>query len=246
MTASAGSTPSATTPVRPTPRLASDIVRLALAAGAGVVLTGLVLALMTLVALPVDQEWIVIALFSFSVGSSGFYLLHTWLLFGPVDGATLKAWVTGSMPRGRFGRLGAELSGTGPTITVQWSIIAIAAVLVFTVWPGLAERPVTVALSILVVASSWAVTVMSYAVHYARIDETVGGLNFPDDGPRVFADYLYLAVQVQTTFSTSDVSLDTTAARKVVTGHTLVSFAFNTVIIAMLITVLFLGAGDSR
>jgi uncharacterized membrane protein len=31
------------------------------------------------------------------------------------------------------------------------------------------------------------------------------------------------------------------SSRRLVTGHTLVSFAFNTVIIAMLITVIFLG-----
>jgi uncharacterized membrane protein len=57
----------------------------------------------------------------------------------------------------------------------------------------------------------------------------------------VFWDCVYLATQVQTTFSSSDVVVETTLTRRIVSGHTLVAFAFNTVIIALLIAVLFLG-----
>ena len=240
MTASAS--PSAP-PLRPTPRMAFDIVRLGVAACAGLAWAGAAIGVIALSGGDPDRDWVIIALFAFSAGSSLFYLAHTLWVFGRVDGPTLKAWLLDSSPRGRFAQLGAELSGTGPTIAVQWSVVAVATVLVFTIWPSLLERSTTVWLSVLVVASSWAVTVLAYAVHYARLDSANDDLQFPDDHPRVFADYLYLSVQVQTTFSTSDVSLASTAARRIVTGHTLVSFAFNTVIIAMLITVLFLGAG---
>lgn len=230
----------ATTPRR-VPRMAYDVVRLSLAAVAGLVLTAVLLSIPGLAGFPIDPEWIVIGLFSFSAGSSLFYMIHTWWVFGRVDGATLRSWLIATDPHGRMSYLGAELSGTGPTIAVQWSVVAVGAVLVFTIWPGLLDRPVTVLLSVIVVAVSWSVTAVAYAVHYARIDAARGGLTYPDATPRVFWDYFYLSVQVQTTFSTSDVSLTSTAARKVVTGHTLVSFAFNTVIIAMLIAVLFLG-----
>ncbi len=223
--------------------MAYDIVRLLLAGAAGLVVAAVVSVGVAVFAAGPNTAWLAIALFSFSAGSSLFYLVHTMWVFGRADGPTLRRWLSATTARGRFGRLGEVISGTGPTIAVQWSVIAIAAVLVFTIFPGLLHRPLTVWLSVLVVASSWAVTVLAYAVHYARLDALTGGLQFPDDKPRVFADYLYLAVQVQTTFSTSDVSLSSTQARRIVTGHTLVSFAFNTVIIAMLITVLFIGAG---
>jgi uncharacterized membrane protein len=39
------------------------------------------------------------------------------------------------------------------------------------------------------------------------------------------------------------VTVETTLTRRIVTGHTLIAFAFNTVIIALLIAVLFLGRG---
>ncbi|MEZ3159070.1 DUF1345 domain-containing protein [Microbacterium sp. BWT-B31] len=224
------------------PLLASDFRRLALACAAGVVIAAVVLGIIVLTGGTADSTLIVVGLLSFSAGSSLVYLVHTVVLFGRADGPTLARWIAASTPRGRFGAVEASLSGTGPTIAVQWSVIAIAAVLVFTIWPGLLDRPVTVWLSILVVAASWGVTIVAYAVHYARLDAAAHCLQYPDGNPRVFTDYVYLSVQVQTTFSTSDVSLASTAARSVVTGHTLVSFAFATVIIAMLITVLFLGA----
>ena len=238
----ARNTGAASDPALRVPRVASDVVRLGIAAAAGLVsavLTAIVILVVRRGAIHDDMA--VTCIFAFSAASSIAYLVHTLRLFGRLDAARLAVVLVGSTPHGRFGRIGAIVSGTGPTIAVQWSMIAIAAVLAFTLWPNLLREPVTVWFSILVVAASWTVTVVAYAVHYARLDAHVGGLVFPGEGDRVFADYLYLAVQVQTTFSTSDVSLTTTTARRLVTGHTVVSFAFNTVIIAMLITVLFLG-----
>jgi len=135
----------------------------------------------------------------------------------------------------------AEFAGTGPTITVQWSGLAIVSVVVLALSPHLYRQPLVVALSAAVVATSWLVTIVSYAVHYARVSATVGGLTFPGDRSVVFWDCVYLATQVQTTFSSSDIVIETTLTRRIISGHTLVAFAFNTVIIALLIAVLFLG-----
>jgi hypothetical protein len=55
-------------------------------------------------------------------------------------------------------------------------------------------------------------------------------------------DCFYLAT-VQTTFSTSDVTAESTLNRKIVTGHTLEALAVNAVIITSLLAVLFLGCG---
>ncbi|MET0297382.1 MAG: DUF1345 domain-containing protein [Microbacterium sp.] len=225
------------------PRAARDVVRLGLACGAGAssaIITLVVYAIITGGSLRPDLA--VLCVFAFSAAWSIAYLVHTLRVFGPLDAERLRATLLASNPGDRASRVGAILSGTGPTIAVQWSIIAIAAVLVFTLWPGLEAEPVTVFFSILVVGASWSVTLVAYAVHYARFDVTDGGFDFPGKGHgRLFSDYMYLAAQVQTTFSTSDVSLTLPGPRRLVTGHTLVSFAFNTVIIAMLITVLFIG-----
>lgn len=227
------------------PRSAFDIVRLGTACIAGLN-AAWITVLIVVLSRGVEPIGDLVAqcLLAFSAMSSIAYTLHTVRIFGRADATRLRTLLTASTPRGRIGEVEAALSGTGPTIAVQWSVIAIAAVLAFTLWPGLLHEPTTVLFSILVVAASWTVTVIAYAVHYARYDAATQALAFPGtNADRVFADYVYLAVQVQTTFSTSDVSLLDTGSRRVVTGHTLVSFAFNTVIIAMLITVLFLGVG---
>lgn len=228
----------------PIPRLGFDIARLGLSCVAGIISTAVTLVIVVLIrgGWEPRADLTALCVFAFSGASSIAYVVHTLRAFVRLDAARLRQVLKATDPEDRLGMVGAMLSGTGPTIAVQWSIIAIAAVLVFTVWPGLLQDPSTVWFSILVVGASWAVTVVAYGVHYARYDVKYGGFEYPGkERGRVFSDYLYLSVQVQTTFSTSDVSLDTAGARSLVTGHTLVSFAFNTVIIAMLITVIFIG-----
>jgi uncharacterized membrane protein len=184
---------------------------------------------------------IVVAAYSFSATSSLVFFITTFAVFQDADADSLARWVAATAPTGRLSTVQAEFAGTGLTITVQWSGLAIVSVVVLALSPHLYRQPLVVALSAAVVATSWLVTIVSYAVHYARLSATVGGLTFPGAGGVVFWDCVYLATQVQTTFSSSDVVIETTLSRRIVTGHTLVAFAFNTVIIALLIAVLFLG-----
>jgi uncharacterized membrane protein len=80
-------------------------------------------------------------------------------------------------------------------------------------------------------------------VHYARLDAVEASFAFPrTKGPPVLDDVLYLSVQLATTFSSSDVDVLTTRARRAVTGQTLIAYAYTTFIIALLIAVLFLGS----
>jgi len=225
-----------------TPRLASDFQRLlfsvAIGAPATAVAEGLYLAIS---GNGLSAVAVVVAAYIFSAASSLAYFITTFAIFQNADTETLARWVAATAPTGRLSRLQAEFAGTGPTISVQWSGLAIVSVVVLALSPDLLRQPLVIALSAAVVTTSWLVTIASYAVHYARVTATVGGLTFPGDGGVVFWDCVYLATQVQTTFSSSDVVVETTLARRIVSGHTLVAFAFNTVIIALLIAVLFLG-----
>jgi uncharacterized membrane protein len=158
-------------------------------------------------------------------------LVLTHKTFGSADHSTLREWFVATTPAAR--RL--------PTLNVQWSVLATIAVGVVFVLPGLLDSPLANALSFVVVVSAWLVTVSSYAVHYARLNSLEKSVDLPGtaDGP-VFLDYYYLAAQVATTFSSSDIAILTTHARAVVIGQTYISFAFSTFIIALLITMLFL------
>ncbi len=227
-----------------TPRLASDFDRLVFSAGIGAACTivgeGLYLGISRNA---VSVEVVVVAVYLFSALSSLAYFITTFAVFQDADPATLARWLSGTATTGRLSKVQASFAGTGPSIPAQWSGLAIGSVAVIVFSPGLLKQPWVIALSAAVVSTAWLVTLVSYAVHYARLDATVGGLTFPGDEGIVFWDCVYLATQVQTTFSSSDVTIETTLTRRIVTGHTLVAFAFNTVIIALLITVLFLGRG---
>jgi uncharacterized membrane protein len=227
-----------------TPRLASYFLRLLFSAAIGAAATVVATGIYVGVAIAPDGFTVfIVAAYVFSAASSLAYFIATFAVFQNADSASLARWLSITAPSGRFSRIQAEFAGTGPTAAVQWSGLAIVSVVVLALSPDLLRQPLVIGLSSAVVATAWLVTIVSYAVHYARVTATVGGLTFPTDHGIVFWDCVYLAVQVQTTFSASDVTIDTTLTRRIVTGHTLVAFAFNTVIIALLIAVLFLGHG---
>ena len=80
---------------------------------------------------------------------------------------------------------------------------------------------------------------MGYAVHVARLDAVGGGLRFPgDDEERAFSDYLYLALAVQASFGPSDVQVTSRRMRRTLTGHMLIGWVFNTVVVASIVSLL--------
>jgi Protein of unknown function (DUF1345) len=186
---------------------------------------------------------IVVALYIFSSLASLAFSYRRSRCFRTPTRARWPDSFAGTAATGRLSKLQATFAGTGPNIPAQWSGLAIGSVVVLVFSPNLLKRPWVVALSAAVVKASWLVTVVSYAVHYPRITATAGGLTCPGDGGVVFRDCVYLAAQVQTTFSSADPTIETTLTRRIITCHTLIAFAFNTVRIALLIAVLFLGHG---
>ena len=82
------------------------------------------------------------------------------------------------------------------------------------------------------------VLAVGFAVHYVRLDVRHSGLQFPGSEPPQFLDYLYFAVSVATTFGTTDVNVTDRLLRRTVTGQAVLAFAFNTVILALVLAAL--------
>lgn len=103
-------------------------------------------------------------------------------------------------------------------------------------WPHLAFALATVAGSWLLVPTMFALT---YASRYYGAAGR-GGLAFPDADPAFaphYSDFLYFSMTVAAASQTSDVSVTSAPMRRLVLAHTLVSFAFNTAILALTINV---------
>lgn len=123
------------------------------------------------------------------------------------------------------------------SFTVQIAALALFAVLTLLVVGELRRVPELLALAALLVAVTWVDVMLTYAVHYARMDHRERQIVFPDaDAERAFSDYVYLASAVQTTFGVTDMVAASRRMRRTMTGHALLSFVFNTVIIAMVVS----------
>lgn len=171
------------------------------------------------------------------------YQLATWWVFHRADADQLERRIRLTTPRTRAQRRLITWTGSG---TRSWALtaafFALAAVSTIALVETLRTNPVIIAASLLVVATSWTMVVYAYAVAYLRKAVEAGGLEFPDQHRPVWSDYFYLSVQIMTTFSSSDVTVSTTPMRRMVTGHSLIAFIFNTVIVALLVSTLLAAA----
>jgi uncharacterized membrane protein len=167
------------------------------------------------------------------------YLALTSWTFLPADGQTLACWLHATTPRSRLAHAWTIFSGGASAVwTVTSATISIVAVIAFAFVPDLRTSPIVLATGITAVVGSWLLNAVGFAVLYARTNTARPGLVFPGDEAPTFVDYVYLAVQVSTTFSTADVTTTSSRLRRTVTGHALIAFIFNTVIVAVLVSVL--------
>jgi len=89
------------------------------------------------------------------------------------------------------------------------------------------------------VVAAWGVLHTSYALYYAsryyRSEEFSGGLSFPgEQNPRQL-DFAYFAFTIGTSFAVSDVEVTDSTMRRSVLGHQILSFFYNTAILALAI-----------
>lgn len=231
-------------PVSPRPRLVSDGARYALSVVVTVVLAAVYGALapdagpgsvgtLGFVARVYFGAWSVYSLV---------YAGLTWAVLHRVDGEQLARWLTEDRSARRRRRRTEWLAGSaGPLGAVSFCAIAIGAVIGASLLAGLREDPVVIVLAVLVVAASWLLILTVYSVHYARENVHRGGLEFrgiDHDGPPRLADHTYLAVQVATAYNGADVIATSRAMRRTITAHAVVAFVFNSVLVALLVSLL--------
>jgi uncharacterized membrane protein len=77
-----------------------------------------------------------------------------------------------------------------------------------------------------------------YADHHIKANADVEGLEFPDDDKPDFLDFAYFSFVLGMTFQVSDVEISEKKLRRLALAHGLISFFFNTTIIAITINIL--------
>lgn len=149
----------------------------------------------------------------------------------------------------------AQIADEGVTVIGLATLAAIAFSL-FSIFALLQDHPrdgFRLFLSILSAPLGWLMLHTLAAIHYAHqfyAGETAhkprtGGLAFPDCGEPTAWDFLYFSFVVGMTAQVSDIQVTSTPLRKLVLAHSIVSFFFNTVLLALAVNVVVTLAGQT-
>lgn len=90
------------------------------------------------------------------------------------------------------------------------------------------------------IALSWAMIHVVFALHYAHEyyrSAKGGGLNFPDDDKPDYWDFIYFSFVIGMTAQVSDVGITDKTIRRTATAHGVVSFFFNTALLALMVNI---------
>lgn len=136
-------------------------------------------------------------------------------------------------------------------IVVSSFVSLVTIILMLRQLPGAGEKGYyfSVILSIASVGCSWFLIHTVFTSHYAhlfytcRADEVIdkqykGGLEFPNQKAPDFRDFAYFSFVIGMTFQVSDVVITSGMIRRRVLLHGLISFLFNTIIIAVSINII--------
>jgi uncharacterized membrane protein len=197
---------------------------------------------------------------SLAAGTAGYVLACSRL---PGHAAGLVGWNTGALcllaltwavivpadaPRTR------HLAGNedpGRTLVYVIALVASASSLVAaTILVGEAHKlgpelaRIVAGLCLLAVATSWTMTNTAFAMRYARLyyredAEGIGGLELPGKLPPTYFDFAYVAFTVGMCFQVSDVCVTSRQIRRTVLLHAVISFGYNTVILAFVLNLVF-------
>jgi uncharacterized membrane protein len=107
---------------------------------------------------------------------------------------------------------------------------------------GANKEPAHLALAAVTIVLSWAFTHTIFAIHYAHeyYGENAhpgGGLNFPGESPPDYWDFVYFSFVVGMTSQVSDVAVTSSALRRLVAAHGVVSFIFNATLLALTVNI---------
>lgn len=102
-------------------------------------------------------------------------------------------------------------------------------------------------LAVITIMGSWLLVHTIFAMHYAheyyqnhktQSDSKAGGLDFPKDIEPDYWDFLYFSFIIGMTSQVSDVQITSRSLRRLSLFHSILSFFFNTAIVAMSINII--------
>lgn len=169
------------------------------------------------------------------------YMAVTLIRFLRADSRSLYRDLR-TVSRGRNERTIDGIFSAGSTMswTTQLSLTALLVVVLLMLDPGARGHLEVRILCVMVVVTSWGLLVISQGLAYARAHASTSrtGIRFCGTPDPEFSDFLTLAVCISAMFGPADAQLSGRPVRRLLRNHILVSFAFNSMVVATLATLL--------
>ncbi|HBI1356828.1 DUF1345 domain-containing protein [Acinetobacter baumannii] len=189
----------------------------------------------SLLAWHTSWKWSTILLASWN-GSISLYLLHVWKLMRSADHSQMQQQAK-KQDESKWVIMLIVL------LAITMSLVAIL-VQLSQLPSGHYEKLGHVALALLTIISAWLFMHTVFALHYAHDfymalsrNEENGGLDFPGTEHPTYPDFLYFSYIIGTSAQTADVSITNKHMRLLNLFHAVLSFGFNTTILAICINV---------
>lgn len=173
------------------------------------------------------------------------YLIWTHVMYATRGPRTLDAAARREAEKLRRWWIRVFGYGGGSSWALTGALVAVLLTIVIAQNPAFRSDWLYIVLGLLSVASSWALMVYSFALEYVRLavadDEDEPHIELTVRGDPRFADYLTFAVLLSAMAATVSASVRSRRAWTLVRINVLFAFAFNSVIVAMMVSLLFGG-----
>ena len=208
---------------------------------AGRLCLSVTLGLVLVFVLPHGWTWTLRCLAGWSVGEALFLAL-CWMVMLRADGPATKA-------RCRQNDASRGVVDTLLTFSIFASVVAVCVALHDASADNGLPKPASVGVPIVAVVLAWLLVHTLYALHYAKLyyhndddpdGPPFGGMDFREDPPEPpdYRDFLYVSFGIACTYGVTDTILTSKLARRTVTKHSILSFAFATIVLALAVNVI--------
>jgi uncharacterized membrane protein len=200
------------------------------------VTVSVVVGVVAYLVVPPRLPGLVPALLGWDTGSLAL-LAMSWAFLGTADAHATQERAGSEDP-------GRTLVYVIVVLTSAVSLLAATAVVrdAHTLMPKLAHA--VAGLCLVTVALAWTMTHTAFAFRYAHLyyradAEGIGGVDLPGNEPPSYFDFAYFAFTIGMCFQVSDMCVTSRQIRRAVLLHAVISFAYNSVILAFVLSLVF-------
>jgi uncharacterized membrane protein len=190
-------------------------------------LTSIAAGILVLFLLPTEWRWASRALIGWNV-AVGLYLAFAYTTISRTRPAAIRSHAI-ALDDGRFAVL---------ILTAGAALASLAAIVTEIGASGRGTFSVT--LAIITIVLSWAMVHTTFALHYAHDyyrPHEPAGLKFPGENKPDYWDFVYFSFVIGMTAQVSDVAITDRGIRRTATAHGIVSFIFNTALLALAVNI---------